>query len=356
MNSPEPDRRFLTRRQALSFALAAPAALSAAPKTSCGVGSASYFLRSGHERSRNETPITETLTFLDYCHELGAGGIQAGLSEPTSGYAKKVRAKAEQYGMYFEASGSLPRSESEIDQFRDFARAARDAGASVIRTVLFPGRRYENDYTYESFQQAKRQAWEMVARAEPTLRKLRMKIAIENHKNLRIPDMLEIMQRMQSEYVGVTVDFGNNYVLMEDPVRIAEAFAPYALTSHIKDHLLEEYEDGIRLFDARLGTGIIDLPKVINILRNRQPDIKFNLETMTRDALDVPCFTEKYWATYGPNEMSARDLAMTVATARRTRRDEPLPKISDLPIEQQIALEDENNRKGLEYARNVLGL
>jgi hypothetical protein len=27
-----------------------------------------------------------------------------------------------------------------------------------------------------------------------------------------------------------------------------------------------------------------------------------------------------------------------------------------LPIEQQIALEDENNRKGLEYARNVLGL
>jgi sugar phosphate isomerase/epimerase len=222
--------------------------------------------------------------------------------------------------------------------------------------VLFPGRRYETDYTYESFQQAKRQAWDMVARAEPTLRKLRMKIAIENHKNLRIPDMLDIMQRMQSEYVGVTVDFGNNYVLMEDPVQIAEAFAPYALSSHIKDHLLEEYGDGIRLFDAELGTGIIDLPKVINILRNRQPDIRFILETMTRDALDVPCFTEQYWATYGPDEMSARDLAMTIAAVRKTQRKDPLPKISAMTIEEQIALEDQNNRRGLAYARDKLGI
>ena len=348
-----------TRRQALALAAAAPAALAipAPAKTQCGVGSASYFVRSGHERSQNKTPITETLTFLDYCHELGAGGIQASLSETTPGYAKKVRAKAEEYGMYFEASGRLPRSESDIDEFRDFVKVARDAGASVIRTVLFSGRRYETNYTYESFRQAKRQAFEMVARAEPTLRKLRMKVAIENHKNLRIPDMLDIMKRIQSEYVGVTVDFGNNYVLMEDPVEIAEAFAPYALSSHIKDHLLEEYEDGFRLFDARLGTGIIDLPQVINTLRNRQPNVRFILETMTRDALDVPCFTEKYWATYGKDEvMPAKDLAMTIATVRRTQSKDPFPKISAMSIDAQIALEDENNRNGLAYARETLGL
>ena len=349
----------MNRRQALALAAAAPAAMStasAAPTTQCGVGTASYFRRSGYERKQGKTPITETLTFLEYCHELGAGGIQAGLSESTASYAKKVRKLAEQYGMYYECSGRLPRSESDGDRFRDFVKNAREAGASVIRTVLFPGRRYETDYTYESFQQAKRQAWQMVARAEPTLRKLRMKIAIENHKNLRIPDMLEIMERIQSEYVGITVDFGNNYVLMENPVQIAEAFAPYALTTHIKDHQLQEYEDGIRLFDARLGTGIVDLPKVINTLRNRRPDIKFILETMTRDALDVPCFTEKYWATYRDNEMSARDLARTIALTRKTQSKEPLPKISAMPIEKQIALEDENNRAGLAYARDTLGL
>ena len=349
----------MTRRQALSLAAAAPVAFStavAAPSTQCGVGTASYFRRSGHERKQGKTPITETLTFLDYCRELGAGGIQAGLSEPTMAYARKVRRACEQYGMYYEASGRLPRTESEGDAFRDFAKAAREAGASVIRTVLFSGRRYETEYTYESFQQAKRQAWQMVARAEPTLRKLRMKIAIENHKNLRIPDMLDIMRRIQSEFVGVTVDFGNNYVLMEDPVQIAEAFAPYALSTHIKDHQLQEYEDGFRLFDARLGTGIIDLPRVIATLRNRNPNIKFILETMTRDALDVPYLREKYWATYGETEMSAKDLAMTLATIRRTQPKDPFPQISAMPIEQQIALEDENNRAGLAYARDTLGL
>ena len=67
----------ISRRQLLALAAAAPSALpaaAAAPKTACGVGSASYFVRSGHERRQNKTPITETLTFLDYCHELGAGG------------------------------------------------------------------------------------------------------------------------------------------------------------------------------------------------------------------------------------------------------------------------------------------
>ena len=105
----------MTRRQALALAAAAPAALStagAAPRTACGVGSASYFVRSGHENKLGKTPITETLTFLDYCHEIGAGGIQASLSEPTMSYAKKVRRKAEEYGMYFECSARLPRSES----------------------------------------------------------------------------------------------------------------------------------------------------------------------------------------------------------------------------------------------------
>ncbi len=349
----------MTRRQALALSAAAPAALStasAAPQTQCGVGTASYFVRSGHERRQGKAPFTQTLAFLDYCHELGAGGIQAGLSEPTTAYAKKVRRKAEQYGMYYECSARLPRTEADLEEFRDLVKAAREAGASVIRTVLFSGRRYETDYTLESFREAKQQAWRMVARAEPTLRKLRMKIAIENHKNLRIPDLLDIMRRIQSEHVGVTVDFGNNYVLMEDPVQIAEAFAPYALTTHIKDHQLREYEDGFRLFDARLGTGIIDLPKVVSILRSRRPDIKFILETMTRDALDVPYLRQKYWASYEENEMSAQDLAMTLATIRRQGAQQPFPTISSMPIEKQIALEDENNRKGLDYARDVLGI
>ena len=321
-----------------------------------GVGSASYHLRSRHDRETGKPPLTETLTFLDYCHELGAGGIQAGISEVSNSYAKAIRSKCEEFGMYFEASGALPNDDTEIDEFKDFCKAARNAGARVIRTTLFRGRRYENHTSMETYEQAEKMAWKKLTLAEPTLRKTGLKIAIENHKNLRIPDMLELLKRLQSEYVGVTVDFGNNYTLMEDPIQIAEAFAPYAYSAHIKDHQLQEYEDGFLLLDAPLGEGIIDVRQVMNILRGAQPSINFILETMTRDALEVPWLTKKYWATFGPDDLSGRDLAQTVMTVKQTQPMEPFAKVSALSEADQLKLEDDSIRKGLAYGRDVLGL
>ena len=347
----------MTRRQFSALAAAAPAALSsaaAAPVTAMGVGTASYHLRSRYDRDAGKTPITETLTFAQYCAELGAGGIQAGLSETAGGYTKKVRNVLETHGMYFEASGRLPRDETEIGGFRNLLRAAQDAGASVMRTVLFPGRRYEVHHSYESYSNAATQAWKSLTLAEPQLRKRRMKIAIENHKNLRIPDMLGLMDRIQSEYVGVCVDFGNNYVLMEDAMDVAEEFAKYALSSHIKDHRLKGYEHGFLLEDVPLGEGIMDLKRMVAVLRSAQPSLKFTLETMTRDALEVPYLTDEYWAALP--DLPGRDLAHTIATMLETQPEGKPQKVSALSREVQIRLEDENVRKGLAYGRDVLGL
>ncbi len=347
----------MTRRQFSALAAAAPAALSqasAAPSTAVGVGSASYHLRARYDREAGKTPITETLTFAQYCADLGAGGIQARLSEPDGGYAKKVRNVLEANGMYFEASGSLPRDETEIGDFRRLLRAAEDAGASVMRTVLFSGRRYETYRSFDSYREAANQAWKSITLAEPQLRRRRMKIAIENHKNLRIPEMLDLMNRIQSEYVGVCVDFGNNYALMEDPLDIAEEFAKYALSSHIKDHRLKEYERGFLLEDAPLGEGVMDLKRIVGILRQARPSLKFTLETMTRDALEIPYLTDDYWAAL-PN-LPGRDLAHTISTVRRTQRSEDPQKVSMLTRDEQIELEDQNVRKGLSYARDVLGI
>ena len=350
----------MTRRTFAAVAAALPAALStasAAPRTAVGVGTASCFNRIGHERRTNAAePFGDTVNFLEYWREAGAGGVQAALTSTESRFTKQVRRISEEAGMYYEASGRLPRSDSDLEEFRDYVKGVRDAGGSVMRTVLFNGRRYETHDSMETYRQAYNDAWKMITLAEPTLRKLGVKAAIENHKFLRAADFHRMMERIQSEYVGVTFDFGNNYVLMEDPVDLARELAPYALASHIKDHRLQEYEDGFLLFDAQLGTGIIDLPKVIQTLRAANPNIKFTLETMTRDALEVPYLRDKYWATFREREMDGRDVAKTIATIKATQTAEPFPKISALSIDERIALEDENNRAGLAYAREKLGL
>ena len=58
-----------------------------------------------------------------------------------------------------------------------------------------------------------------------------------------------------------------------------------------------EYDEGFLLAEVPLGEGFLDLPKMIALLREARPDIRFNLEMITRDPLRIPCLTDQYWAT-----------------------------------------------------------
>lgn len=316
---------------------------------------ASYHFRAGVERQRGETPITDPARLASYCAELGAGGIQASLPNADGGYARKVGDILRKNGMYFEASAQLPRGQADLDAFNDAVRAAEQAGASVIRTVLFTGRRYEAFTDAAHFQEARQAAWKSVTLAEPVLRKRKMKIAIENHKDLRSEDLLQLIDRIQSEYVGVCVDLGNNYALMEDPVDIARAFSKCAYSCHIKDHVLKSYNKGFLLFDAKLGTGVINLRQAVSTLRQAQPNLKFSLETMTRDALEVPYLEDGFWTTMG-TDIPGQDVIRTMKLVQDTEPKDELPRISALSPEEHIKLEDDNVRAGLAYAADTLGL
>jgi hypothetical protein len=69
---------------------------------------------------------------------------------------------------------------------------------------------------------------------------------------------------------------------------------------------------------------------------------------ITRDPLSIPCLTEKYWATLG--RVPGRDLARTLAMVRKSARKEPLPRITKLTEQEQLAAEDANVRASFAYA------
>ena len=203
-----------------------------------GIGTAAYMQRGRADQNAERTQrFTETLRFLEHCSSVGAAGIQAPLSELSDEYAGRVRAKTEEYGMYFEVSARLPKNDSdELEVFERTVRATKAAGASVIRTVMLGGRRYETFKTLDAWKEFARVSWRSLSRAEPILRRHKVRLALENHKDWRIDEMLKILKRIESEWVGVTVDTGNNMSLLEDPLDTARAFAPYATAVHLKGH------------------------------------------------------------------------------------------------------------------------
>ena len=206
-----------------------------------------------------------------------------------------------------------------MDRFTSEVRFARRCGADVLRTVLMNGRRYEVFDTAEAFRAFFEKAKESLALARAIVEKHEVRLAVENHKDLQAPDLVVLVTKLDTPFVGVCLDTGNNLALLEHPHETAELLAPQVFTTHIKDMGVEEYAGGFLMSEMPLGTGFLDLPKVVAIIRKAQPKARLNLEMITRDPLKIPCLTPKYWATL--EAVPARRLAEALAhtTARRPR-------------------------------------
>ena len=321
-----------------------------------GLGIAIYCLGLRRRQLQQRNPahdLFEPLAFLEHCHQLGAGGIQASLGVRDAGYVKQLRQRAEQLAMYVEGNVSPPRDAADVDRFAAELRTAAAAGATIVRTVIMPGRRYEQFATAEQFRRAAEHGRKSLELAEPVAARHRVRLAVENHKDQRVPERLELFRRLNSQWIGACVDTGNSFTLLEDPLAVVEAYLPWACTVHLKDQAVRAYDDGFLFADVPLGQGFLDLRRMVEMLRKAHPEIRFVLETITRDPLRVPCLTERYWATLAL--VPGGDLARTLRTVR-THAAQALPTVAGLPLEKQAELEEHIVKEGLRYARRELGV
>jgi len=331
------------------FAPSVALAADLPPRKRLGIGMHSYGFhwRAARDKSAG-AKFSDALEFLRYAKQIGAGGVQVTIGAKDSAYAARLRNEAESSGMYFEAQSTLPKEPADVAQFETDVRLAKEAGAEVMRTALLSGRRYETFDSAEAFQRFREQSWQSLTLAEPILKRHRLRLAVENHKDWLVPELLEWLRRISSEWIGVCVDFGNSIALLEDAMEVVEAYAPFAASTHIKDMAVQEYEDGFLLSEVPLGEGFLDLPKMIAVLLKANPKIQFNLEMITRDPLKIPCLTDKYWLTM--RNATAQRLASALALVRQRAARKPLPQTTGLNTEGQLALEDGNVRKSIAHA------
>jgi 3-oxoisoapionate decarboxylase len=346
-------RHFLTTTAALT-ATALPAT-AAGPRKRLGVSIASYGIRWGSKVPSARYPgWSSALEVFDHCHRLGAGCLQIGVGGWESDFAGKVRDKRESLGLALEGQISLPKSEGDVARFEASVRAAKEAGATILRTVCLGGRRYENFDSAESWQRFVEDSWTRLTLAEPVMRRQRVKLAVENHKDWRIDEHVALLKRLGSEWVGVNLDFGNNLSLLDDPLETIEALAPFTFTTHFKDMAVQAHEDGFLLSEVPLGDGFLDLKRMKDICERANPAVQFNLEMITRDPLKVPVLREKYWATFG--DLPAHPLARALALVKQHPPKQPLPAVTGKSPEERLAFEEENNARSFTWAREQLGL
>ncbi|HVW83559.1 MAG TPA: TIM barrel protein [Bryobacteraceae bacterium] len=340
----------MTRRTLLSAGATAAAAaaldrrlFAAPPKTSMGIATTSWMTYARH---------TEPLALLDRCRDLGAGGVQMQLpSDPAM--LKKIRARAEELGLYVEAMAPFPKS-NDTSAFEASLKGAKEAGAVAVRTRTDGGRRYEKWNSLNDWKAFYEESVAAVKKIGPIADRLRMPVGMENHKDWTIDEQVRLLKQYGSEYFGSLVDCGNNIALLDSPDAVME-LVPYAKMCHVKDMGVEGYDKGFLLSEVPLGEGFLDVRKIVDGIRKANPKAKFSLEMITRDPLRVPCLTDKYWITFP--DRNGLYLARTLAMVEKvSAQSQPLPVYSNLSKDAQMRAEDENIKSCLHYAREKLAM
>lgn len=347
----------MKRRDALKAmaACSLPAALASAgeqPRQPLGLVIHSYAVRAARPLPPKFPPINDPLALVEHAATLGAAGVQTRIAVSDSASLDRLKETVAKHGMYLEGIVALPKDEADAPRFEAEVRAANTAGAAVVRTVCLSGRRYEQFGSRGAFDEFVERAWKSLVLAEPLAARHKMRLAVENHKDWRVEEMLGWLKRLDCPWVGVCLDTGNSIALLEEPHAVVEAYAPWTMTTHLKDMGVAEYADGFLLAEVPLGEGFLDLPKIVATLRKSRPEVRLNLEMITRDPLRVPCLTDKYWATMG--DVRAAGLAEALRRVRTHAFEGELPVVSTLPHAQQLQSEADNIDRCFAFARKRL--
>ncbi|WP_409346080.1 sugar phosphate isomerase/epimerase family protein [Paenibacillus sp. MBLB4367] len=181
------------------------------------------------------------------------------------GYLKRVKAEIQKYGFFAE----IDTNGTDPEHLAQVIEVAHQIGADVIRTYI----RMDN-FEPEKLAEAPGNIRHIV----PLLQKYRIKLAVENHEFELANEIIGIVKEVGSPWVRAHCDVGNSMMAWEDPVEAVKKLAPYAFTTHFKDHIIVHDGDDYRVCGVPVGTGSIDLEQIFKILVEQSSLTRINVE------------------------------------------------------------------------------
>ena len=194
-----------------------------------------------------------------------------------------------------------------------------------------------------------------IAAALPIVERHRMPLGIENHKDWRVDQQVALLERYSSEYLGVTLDTGNNLAVLDDPMETVEKLAPV----HVQRRTSRTWRSrrptsGFLLSEVPLGEGMLDMQRIVG----HHPARQAGGALLARDDHARPAEGAlPHRQVLGDVRRRERRAAGAdaVPDPRQPAR-EPLPRITGLTPEERLALERELVERSIVYARDHLGL
>ncbi|EAQ04815.1 hypothetical protein OB2597_06015 [Pseudooceanicola batsensis HTCC2597] len=109
----------------------------------------------------------------------------------------------------------------------------------------------------------------------PALKSAGIRLAIENHFNFPSRRVVDVLDRVSDDQIGVCLDVANSICAGEWPMETVGILAPHTINLHLKDYVIQPdgYGVGFSIHGTPLGTGRTDIEAVLDAVGRRDMSV-----------------------------------------------------------------------------------
>jgi sugar phosphate isomerase/epimerase len=189
-----------------------------------------------------------------------------------AGYLREVKAVLDDYGLDRVFAWGHPdgleggKNESALKEMIASLKYAQAIGAKVMR-VVGSSLMFRNEPHGPQIDRLTRMFKQAVKVAE----EYDIKMADENHIDFTADEMLQLLENVDSPYLGINFDTGNFLRLLDDPVKGMAKLAKHVHATHIKDLKPQKGVSPHEWYffsSTPVGDGLIDNQKLAQMLQD----------------------------------------------------------------------------------------
>ena len=279
-----------------------------------------------------------------------------------SSYLKEIKQEAQNRGIVIHTGtgGICPTSKSFKDKhgtaeehLRLLIRVAKEVGASVARCYLGT---MKDRHGKGGIQNHITSTVQVLRKVKAVALNAGVKIAVENHAgDLHSRELVQLIERAGTEYVGATLDSGNATWTLEDPIDTLRNLAPYAISSGIRDSMVWKSKRGVKVQWTAMGEGCTDLDTFISEWKRLCPSLPMQLEIISGFAKEFPYLDPTFWPPY--STFLAEDFSRFLLISQKGKEIKPFS--SPEGIEKKVAQQNyqlSQLEKSISFCKEKLSL
>jgi sugar phosphate isomerase/epimerase len=279
------------------------------------------------------TPLKPTpFEVMDWVKAHGGEGVQfsevhlkegQSLDEP---YLKDLAHYAKERGLYLEWGGGrhIPfdtftwKPKDVFPGNKAAAQQARALGVRVIRSCSGGLMRWTDKAP--PTEELLRNMEKALRGCMPMLEDLDVVLAVEIHFEFTTFELLRVFEACGARpggCIGICLDTMNLLTMLEDPVAGTERILPWVVATHVKDGGIVQNEKGLVSFPAEQGKGLIDFPRILEMLSTLDHDVTLSIEDHG-GSFEIPIHDHEFLSRFP--DLEVKELALLFQTAQEGKR------------------------------------